>query len=164
MTLRAVIAKPNQENARQQDRKEMISCGSFLVPDKKQPDYRGLMCEAATIRVYMGKSASSSVVHACVWFRGPHGSEIYASGKGSAGGGGYHKESAAIADAVRSAGIVLYGRPESARLDPSHDPKRSFDFGGTGSSYYREVFEAIARAMGHRFTSRNSAWVTHGGL
>ncbi|MGE9070557.1 hypothetical protein ACQKHG_24750, partial [Escherichia coli] len=65
------------------------------------------MREAITVRVYMSASANASQVHACMWVRCADGQ--WTSGKGNAGGYGYHKESAAIADAVRSAGIALYG-------------------------------------------------------
>ena len=164
-TLTAKILRPEQLNARQPDKKELVGCASLIVRDKTRPEYRDSeMCEAVTIRVYTGRSSSSSVVYACVWLQGPHGSNLSASGRGSAGGYGYHKESAAIAEALRSAGIGLYGAPESSRRvsEPGFDPKHGFDFGGTGSSYYREVFEAVARAMGHKFKSRAAAWVTHG--
>lgn len=58
-----------------------------------------------TARWYMGKSASASVIYCQAWFsRLANGCES-AAGAGSAGGGGYCKESAAYHDAASKAGI-----------------------------------------------------------
>lgn len=93
------------------------------------------------MRCYMGRSASASVVYAVLWVRCADGH--WTSGSGHAGGYGYHKESAAIADAISSAGVTLQ--------DLENDRKDHwFDLGGTGTSYYPQVFEAIARAAGYR--------------
>jgi hypothetical protein len=53
-----------------------------------------------TVRVYW----PASTAYACVWL---NLTDSYAVGKGKAGGYGYCKESAAIDDALRSAGIQL---------------------------------------------------------
>ena len=50
--------------------------------------------EIITVRCYMGRSSSASVVYASIWINA-HG--IHTSGKGQAGGYGYDKTSAAIA-------------------------------------------------------------------
>ncbi len=57
-----------------------------------------------TVRCYMGRSAQASVVYASIWVRA---GEYYASGHGKAGGYGYCKASAAVDEAIRSAGITL---------------------------------------------------------
>jgi hypothetical protein len=65
----------------------------------------------ATVRVYW----PAATAYACVWLSFP---DSYAVGKGKAGGHGYCKESAAIDEALRSAGIQLehsiHGVGESA--------------------------------------------------
>ena len=135
MKIKASIIK-KQDNARRPDNKELVSAYSLVV---RLPS--GEMREVVTVKCYMSRSASASVVHAVLWVRCADG--VWTSGSGSAGGYGYHKESAAIADAVRSAGIKL--------KDLENDRKDHwFDLSGTGTSYYSQVFEAIARAAGYR--------------
>lgn len=58
---------------------------------------------AVDARLWMGRSASASVVHCSVWLRNRAG--VFSSGRGDAGGGGYHKESAALYEAFESAGV-----------------------------------------------------------
>ena len=77
------------------------------------------------------------------------------SGKGSAGGYGYHKSSAAVADAIRSAGIVLtgspYGRPSDSDT-PAHTRamlKKPARIGGCGDESIRCALLAIAYAAGY---------------
>jgi hypothetical protein len=135
MKIKAQIVK-KAENARRPDNKELVSAYSLVV---RLPS--GEMREVVTARCYMGRSASASVVHAVLWVRCADGH--WTSGSGHAGGYGYHKESAAIADAIKSAGIEL--------KDVGNDRKDHwFDLGGTGGSYYPQVFDAIARAAGYR--------------
>lgn len=135
MKIKAKIIK-KAENAKQMDNKELVSVYSLIV---RLPS--GKMREVITVKCYMGRSASASVVHAVMWVRCADGH--WTSGSGSAGGCGYHKESAAIASAISSAGIELQ--------DLENDHKDHwFDLSGTGSSYYPHVFEAIARAAGYR--------------
>jgi hypothetical protein len=140
MKIKAQIVK-KVENARRPDNKELVSAYSLVV---RLPS--GEMREVVTVKCYMGRSASASVVHAVLWVRCTDGE--WTSGSGSAGGYGYHKESAAIADAVKSAGIELKDLDRTD--DAKHLPRHYFDFGGTGESYYPQVFEAIARAAGYR--------------
>lgn len=135
MKIKASIVK-KQDNARRPDNKELVSACSLVV---RLPS--GELREVVTARCYMGRSASASVVHAVIWVRCADGH--WTSGSGSAGGYGYHKESAAIADAIKSAGIELKDLDRTDRKD------RWFDLGGTGTSHYPQVFEAIARAAGY---------------
>ena len=135
MKIKASIVK-KESNARCPDNKELVSAYSLVV---RLPS--GEMREVITVRCYMGRSASASVIHAVMWVKCADGH--WTSGSGSAGGYGYHKESAAIADAIKSAGIELQ--------DLENDRKDHwFNLGGTGTSYYPQVFEAIARAAGYR--------------
>ena len=67
-----------------------------------------------------------ATAYAAVWI---YGNDIYASGTGRAGGYGYCKESAAVAEALARAGVTL-----SDHID------------GRGLSAVREALEAVARA------------------
>lgn len=92
--------------------KELISCHSIVVVSRDNPSD---IHEVGKVRCYMGRSNNASVVYATVSI---HFGEYHANGYGKAGGGGYHKPSAAIGDALRCAGIELLnpidGRGESA--------------------------------------------------
>ena len=90
--------------------------------------HSGKLCEIVDARFYMGRSRNSSRVYCSVWICTP-GSD-YLSGTGWAGGGGYHKESAALQDALESAGVKL-----SSPID------------GRGESAMHEALEAIGRAL-----------------
>lgn len=85
--------------------------------------------EVISARFYMGRSNSASVVYASIWVRGKN---RWISGTGSAGGYGYHKESAALDSAIRSAGIKL-----------------SSPINGAGDGAMREALNAIAKACGY---------------
>jgi hypothetical protein len=98
--MKAKLIKPDQSNAYNYGRdKELVSAYSVVGT------INGELREIVTARAYMGRSGSASVVYISLWVHGA----IHASGKGSAGGYGYHKESQALADAIESAGIELYG-------------------------------------------------------
>ena len=84
--------------------------------------------EIITARCYMGRSASASVVYASLWITAP---DYHGSGTGKAGGYGYHKISAAISEAILSAGIEL-----------------SKDIEGLGDGAIHEALKAIAEALG----------------
>lgn len=70
--------------------------------------------EVVIVRTYY----PASTAYCCMWVHGP---DTHRNGAGKAGGYGYHKESAAFADAVRDAGIDLdesiAGRGERAMED-----------------------------------------------
>ena len=85
--------------------------------------------EIITARCYMGRSASASVVYASIWITAP---DYHGSGTGKAGGYGYHKPSAAIGDAIASAGIEL-----------------SKDVHGVGNGAIHDALGAIAETMGY---------------
>ena len=158
-TLRAILGATPAENARQPDT-ALSSAWSLVVR------HGGELAEAVTVRTYYSPRGSGmQPVRACIWISAPRGSgAAWRSGRGSAGGCGYHKESAAIADAVRSAGVTLQGEP-AGRYRPAGsapvDRSRPFDFGGTGDSYYRDIFEAIARAMGYRVPAGSALLIRH---
>lgn len=99
--------------------------------------------EVVSARWWMSRRADASVVYCSVWIRtrGPssalrtHETDPcrWLSGRGTAGGFGYHKESAAFADALRSAGIEL---------------ERSVS--GVGDGAIEDAMRAVARAAGYK--------------
>ena len=99
-----ITFKDLKSNGRNMDNKETIQRWNLIAFDDDK------FKELATIRWYMGRSASSSVVYCTLWvtshtFRKTHDDWTDASGSGSAGGGGYCKVSAAFQDALNNAGI-----------------------------------------------------------
>lgn len=106
--------------------KELISAWALVcdVPG------RGLI-QTAIFRCWMGKSRNASTVYASVWVNDSKNYDS-TSGHGKAGGGGYHKASAAIGYAIDNAGIKL-----------------SQDICGRGDSAIEDVLFAIAAAQGH---------------
>lgn len=71
-----------------------------------------------------------SVAYAAVWI---NSETLHASGTGKAGGYGYHKESAALGDALENAGVTL-----------------SEHIGGRGHAVMGEALVAVARAASSR--------------
>jgi hypothetical protein len=82
---------------------------------------------AVDARLYMGRSSSASTVYCSIWI---HGTDQHWSGRGSAGGYGYHKASAALDGAIQSAGWEL-----------------DTDIAGSGDSAMTEALLAIGRAL-----------------
>lgn len=65
----------------------------------------GAVCEPVQARFYFNQNGSGmNPVYCCLWL---HSKELHTSGGGRAGGCGYCKESAALADALQAAGIEL---------------------------------------------------------
>lgn len=118
------LPKAEIHNAYWPHNKEQVTKKNLVVNTKD-----GLK-NPITIRCFMGRSNQASVVYACVWI---HGKEISCSGKGSAGGWGYHKESAAVHDAINNAGISL-GK----------------SIHGVGDSAVEAAMYAIARKLGYK--------------
>ena len=113
-------------NARTPTNKETVSAWSVIALDNSRPDEP--LREIITVRWYMGRSSGASVVYCCIWTLSPQ----WSSGSGKAGGYGYHKASAALQDAIDSAGIKL-----SSPID------------GRGDTAQRQALHAIAEAMGY---------------
>lgn len=78
-------------------------------------------------RCWMSRSRSASVVYCSIWVDGPNAEW---SGYGTAGGYGYHKASAALSAALRSAGWQL-----------------DEDIDGRGDSAMRDALLAIGRKL-----------------
>ena len=115
----ATIGKQVSNAVNYGDKKELIKTFNLITDELK---------EIITVRCYMGRSASASTVYASIWVNAP---DIHTSGKGKAGGYGYHKESAAIAEAIESAGITL-----------------DANISGVGDCAIRDALTAIANALG----------------
>lgn len=153
ITVRAKLAELTKAHkGAEQPSTPMVGAGSLVAM------MNGEMREVVTVRTYFNpKGSGMQPVRACIWII-PADDSAWRTGRGSASGCGYHKESAAIADAVSDAGIELYGDPYSYR-DKKIDFKKRVYFGGTGASAYAEIFKAIARAAGHK---GRMVWVSHG--
>lgn len=153
ITVRAEFG-PAVSNAKMPDT-PMVSAWSFIVK------HNGELREAITVRTYYSQRGSGmQPVRACIWISPADSNGEWHSGRGSAGGYGYHKESQAIADAIDSAGITLWGATYERQDEPVSFKNRVY-FGGTGSSSYQRVFEAIARAAGYHIGKGSSLLVSH---
>lgn len=111
-------------------------------------------------RLYMGRSASASAVHCSLWVQSVKGQDwadgyTSTSGKGSAGGYGYHKSSAAVASAISSAGIELWGSPYGHPVNQDTPAqtrkllKSRAHIGGCGQGSVEVALSAIAYAAGY---------------
>ena len=115
--MKAVLTKQNVSNGHNYGgEKEMVSAFSIIGK------IDGKLQAVVTARCYMGRSKNSSTVYASVW---AHGTGVCIAGHGSAGGYGYHKESAAIGSAISSAGVELYGSPYAHPERSNRRPKCS---------------------------------------
>lgn len=103
-------------------KKEMVCTYDVIVNNN------GRLANIITARCYMGRSANASTVYASIWV---NITDHQTSGTGKAGGYGYHKPSAAIADAIRYAGFEL-----------------DEDISGRGDSAIEESLAAIAATLG----------------
>ena len=122
--MNAKITKTECQNALNMgDKKETIKT-MILITCKA-----GEFSEPVTARWYMSRSGDgASPVYCSLWI---HCSPYYVSGRGKAGGYGYHKASAAFQEACDSAGIEL-----SQPVD------------GRGDESVREAMFAIGAALG----------------
>lgn len=87
--------------------------------------------ELIDARFWMARGNRASVVYCSIWVRDNRGRR-WLSGYGTAGGGGYHKQSAALADAIKSTGITLED-----------------DIHGRGDRSMEHALHAIAVALGY---------------
>lgn len=110
--MRATLPSEPTFNGRNYGAEKEIEQSYLLIGVGKS---RSDVVELATLRIYVGRSKSASRVYASLWVHGK------CAGHGWAGGGGYHKGSAAAGKAFESAGIDLdsdiSGRGEKAIED-----------------------------------------------
>lgn len=148
--MRATFTKERENAINYGDKKPMLS--RHVLIDKKTER------EIVDCRTY----GAGSTVYCSIWINSVKQEKrpadwIYGStsGKGSAGGYGYHKSSAAVAAALSSAGIVLTGSPYGLPSN-SDTPaqtrallKKPAHIGGCGDESIRCALLAIAYAAGY---------------
>lgn len=154
--LKAKLVKPAYNAKNYGEEKEVVDNWNVIGKVK------GELKTIVTCRAYMGRSSSASVVYASIWIHG-----LETSGTGSAGGYGYHKTSAAVNDAIRSAGVELYGDVYAGSNQYNYEEKRAYTteelktrdkaaqkkrayIGGVGDSAIEEALLAIAKLAGGR--------------
>lgn len=118
---------PNVEKFNAKHRKDDTKChfaqySVISLAAKPWDDQR--IPEAITLRLY----GTGSRNYAAIWINTADSTN---RGTGYAGGYGYHRPSAAAAEAIRNAGVVL-----------------DQDIAGVGESAIREALMAIAKAIG----------------
>lgn len=144
-TMKAVFTKECSNAINHGGKMETVD--QFLLIDKKTER------QVVVARTYMGRGRSASQVKASIWVdlsgkKKPAGWEYgCTSGSGQASGYGYDKASTAIADAIESAGIELYGTAYQ-RHGEKVDFKKRVHFGGVGASATRTALLAIAYSAG----------------
>lgn len=111
--------------------KETMNTWSLIAYTKGE--FKQIIC----VRSYMGRSTSASVVYSSAWissYTSKH--SISVSGRGQAGGYGYHKTSSAVAQAFEGAGITL-----------------NHHISGAGDAAIEDAMKAIAKKLGYtKFT------------
>lgn len=129
------------------DTKETVNTMTVICRNAKTAPYRaGELTEAVIARFYMGRSRTASTVYCSVWV---HANGVCVAGHGSAGGWGYHKQSAALASALRSAEITLTGSPYDGENENSEaEADKPASISGCGDSAMRSALLAVARATG----------------
>lgn len=124
VTAYPVLGRPVHNAVNHDGKKNRVNTLRFVAKDTLET--------VVDARWWMGKSASASVVYCSVWVYPPmHSVAEGASGRGSAGGGGYHKESAALEDAFTSAGV-----------------KFEAHFGGAGEAAMARAIAAVGAFFG----------------
>lgn len=144
MSMKAKLPADRVENGRMMDgEKEQTDFINVVVLRDKAPRLRNVV----TVRCWMGRSRNAHTVYCSIWVRATNGK--WYAGHGNAGGYGYHRTSAALQQAINSAGIKLYGSPYNRSDEAPDYSKRAF-IDGVGESAMREALEAITRAAGYR--------------
>jgi hypothetical protein len=149
--MKAVMPQTSVSNARNYGGEKEQIRGIKLIDKKTER----VIVDA---RWYMGRSTSASAVYCSLWCmgRGVYESAHSTSGKGTACGYGYHKASAALASAITSAGITLYGSPYGHPVNQDSDKvtkallKSVAHIGGGGDVSIECALLSIAYAMGYR--------------
>lgn len=143
--MRAILGAQVSNAINMGDDKETI--GRIVLIDKKTER------QIVDARFYMGRSSKSGNVYCSLWI---YGNNFYTSGRGTAGGWGYHKGSGALASAIASAGIELYGSPYGHPVNgdtPAQTRamlKTHARISGCGSYSMRCALMAIAYAAGFK--------------
>lgn len=124
--MRAILPTEKHQNAKHLDKEIIKQYTAIALID-------GAMREAVTCKLYTSRTADgASPVYCSLWTLGG----AYNSGRGKASGYGYHKPSAAVGDAIRSAGIELL-----------RDDGSKADINGVGDDAIHDALTAITYAM-----------------
>ena len=100
--MQASITIPPQQNGKNLDgAKERTRTLQAAAPTSPSDPTPRVYVEA---RFWMGRHRKASTVYCSIWVHAPG---LHASGNGTAWGYGYHKESAALSDALQSAGVTI---------------------------------------------------------
>lgn len=133
--MKVIFTMPRQNGRLRAESQEIIGMWQAIVCTIDGP------LRVCVVTLYQSKSQAASVLYASLWAR--IGEHIETTGTGKASGNGFHKSSAAIARALDSAGIELYGPPghmgQCARIDIS----------GTSDHKIEETLRAIVDAMNY---------------
>lgn len=143
--MKAKIVKPQDNGRNYADKKETTDTYNLIAY------YKGEFYNLITCRTYMGRSPNASSIYASIWVHRPHRTgkgELYCAGHGVAGGYGYHKASAAIGEAIESAGIELYGSTYHVPKGEKEDFTKRARINGVGSTAIESALIAIGRALG----------------
>ena len=118
-------AKTKFTTSHRKEGKYYFDSYSAIIPSKYYENAANAVVE---LRLY----GTGSKNYACLWVHDSSNSGIVTSGTGSAGGYGYHRPSAAAAEAIENAGITL-----------------SEDISGRGDGAIESAVFAIAKMLGH---------------
>lgn len=117
-----LLANQGTQRAKNFNRDKMLT--TAIVATDKTTGRKIVDC-----RVYIGKSSLSATMYCSIWI---YGGQLY-NGLGKAGGGGYHKSSAAMYEALHNAGWTV-----------------SEAISGFGDGAMRDAAVAVAQAVaGH---------------
>ncbi len=130
-TMTATLPGKLVHNGKWPDKKEQVAAYKVLAIWHNDAKDSLEIREPVTARLWMARAASASVCYATIWIGGhANDTEVSLAGHGSAGGWGYHRNSAALQFAIESAGIKL-----DQRID------------GVGDTAIEAALLAIARAV-----------------
>lgn len=119
---KATITKTQHDGKIASNRKEKHFRSQMTLATVRYEE--GVVHDTLQARFYV----TGSRTYCCVWL---HTKDCHVSGGGFAAGGGYHRASAALEEALNDAGITL-----------------SQSIHGVGASAMSEAFEAVAIALG----------------
>jgi hypothetical protein len=143
-TIAADFGGTNQDSARNLHGEKILADRYRLMAVADGERVQGEpLAELAQLDIYTGRSRNASTVYASVWVKA---CDEWRSGRGSAGGYGYCKASAAAAEALQAAGVRLTSTDAEGR-------ERRSDIGGAGESAIFAALFAMGVAMGYPLAS-----------
>lgn len=135
--LRATLIAPNPKREAYRPDQPMTRAISLVGT------YNGQLKELICLRIYQG---TGETVKASIWlqvaFPGEH---TWRTGRGSARGWGYCKDSAAVDEALTNAGIQLWGSPYAGSRKV--DYKKQASISGIGTSGIEAALLAVGKLI-----------------